>query len=1556
MNLLGSSLKLAQIAAGTALLAGDAALGAGRAIAGVVTDAATGAASTAHAAAEAVQDAAAGAPAALQTAVAITTEALGGHPVKRTSRLNSHHWIEVCGLSGPDADAIAAEVLAAVTAVDGVKHAEINRSVARVIVTTEPEGPAEDLAEVVLAAERRVRTAPCGERHRPLTLPGDDALLAARTIGAVAAAVGFGLSVTGRALHGPKVSELLSVVPTMAANVPQLRRQLEHRLGRDSTDLLLSLMEAATSALTASPASAAADAATRALLAAEAWDARLAWRRHEPRLAAYPPDGGFPDRGTLEWNYGPGERYSERIGEAGMAAATLIGAVTGNPTIAGTAALVTAAKPSRAAREAFGCAMTRGLTGRHDVVVVRPRALRHLDRLNAIVIDPRVLYTDKLTVTRVVGVANSGRAPAWEAVRTALDTDGLAAGWHKLSTIPGAGRAGKALVSPVRDPLASAVVTEARRTKPRVVSVADDGLRSLAQGFDRLYPVDGSIDEALASALAELKADGATVALITTPDMAMNQDADLTIGLERPDWRPPWGADVFVPDLLSVWRILHSLPTARAVTARGIRLSVSATTLGALMLIPSVPGSGPESVNVGVVGALWSGFTAGSKVFNDPPPEPEVAHDWHAMPADEVQRLLPRPPDEIPDETTGLADLLALRVLARAGSWAWHLTRDFVGEMRTDLSDPITPLLATGAVASALLGSPLDAALVGGVLLANAALSAEQQLHAERILRRLMAVEEPLARRRTGPLDQHGHEKVSARRLRPGDIIEVHADEVVPADARLIEATNVEVDESTLTGESLPVPKQTDPTPGAALAERACMLYAGSTLVAGTAVAVVTAVGSRTEMRRALAMAPEKSREIGLQRQLSRVTKRALPFSMGGGTLVGLLSVARGTPLREAVSSAVALAVAAVPEGLPLVATLAQLASARRLTGESVLVRNAQSIEALARLQVVCFDKTGTLSENRLRVKAVSPVDGFTEDQVLDSALSTIFVQPGHRAHHATDDAIRRAVHGEENAADTTAIKRDAFLPFQAGRPFAAAIVGHRLTIKGAPEVLASALTRANGPVVAAIDDMAAKGLRVIAVAERQLTPEQAAAAAADAAAFEALCRSELTPIGLLGLADTPRASARQVLEGLTDRGIGVRLITGDHPVTAMVIAGELGLDVTAEQVMTGTEWEHLSADERADAVCSRLVYARMSPEHKIDVVQTLERIGMVTAMVGDGANDAAAIRAASVGVGVAARGSDPARTAADVVLLDGRIEALLPALDEGKQLWRRVQSAVSLLLGGNTGEIAFALLTSLLTGRSALNARQMLLVNMLTDALPAAALAVSRQTDTTGQVDLDEAAMWRAIGVRGAATTAGAGAAWMMARVTGTPQRASTVALIGLVSTQLAQTLVDSRSPLVVVTALGSFMTLAGIVSVPVVSQAFGCTPVGPLGWGQALSATAVATLLSATAPGLLSRATGAVRDRVAAMVDDEQAAQSGAVARKTAAEKAAPAKKAAVTKTTAKKTPARKASAKNTAVTKTTGKKAAVTMTTGAQKTPAKNPPARKSAVKKAGGSPAS
>jgi magnesium-transporting ATPase (P-type) len=263
------------------------------------------------------------------------------------------------------------------------------------------------------------------------------------------------------------------------------------------------------------------------------------------------------------------------------------------------------------------------------------------------------------------------------------------------------------------------------------------------------------------------------------------------------------------------------------------------------------------------------------------------------------------------------------------------------------------------------------------------------------------------------------------------------------------------------------------------------------------------------------------------------------------------------------------------------------------------------------------------------------------------------------------------------------------------------------------------------------------------------------------------------------------------------------------------------------------------------------MVFARMSPEQKVQVVETLERLGMVCAMVGDGANDAAAIRTATVGIGVAARGSDPARTAADVMLLDGRISSLLDALDEGRQLWRRVQAAVSILLGGNAGEVAFAVVGTALTGRAPLNTRQLLLVNMLTDALPAAALAVAPPGGRSrfGARGPDQAALWRTVLVRGTTTASAATAAWVFGRVSGRRARASTIALIALVAAQLGQTLIDSRSPLVVGTAAGSLLALAVVISTPGLSHLLGNTPLGPVGWAQALSCAAVATAVAAVA-----------------------------------------------------------------------------------------------------------
>ena len=217
------------------------------------------------------------------------------------------------------------------------------------------------------------------------------------------------------------------------------------------------------------------------------------------------------------------------------------------------------------------------------------------------------------------------------------------------------------------------MLTEARRSKPRVYSLDDDGLRSLAQGFDQLYPTaDGSIDHAVAAAVAELKAAGNTVALLTTSDMRAAHRSDVTIGLLRPGHSPPWAADVIAKDLTGAWRVLHALPAARAATDNAVRLSASASAIGALMLIPGVPGRSSASVNVGMVASLWFGYRAAVKTLRDPLPEPETSHDWHALPVAEVQRLLPRPTDEDREETAAWwQQLPPVRALHDASVASW---------------------------------------------------------------------------------------------------------------------------------------------------------------------------------------------------------------------------------------------------------------------------------------------------------------------------------------------------------------------------------------------------------------------------------------------------------------------------------------------------------------------------------------------------------------------------------------------------------------------------------------------------------------------------------------------------------------------------------------------------------------------------------------------------------------------------------------------------------------------------------------------------------------------
>ncbi|HEY2429583.1 MAG TPA: HAD-IC family P-type ATPase, partial [Acidimicrobiales bacterium] len=663
--------------------------------------------------------------------------------------------------------------------------------------------------------------------------------------------------------------------------------------------------------------------------------------------------------------------------------------------------------------------------------------------------------------------------------------------------------------------------------------------------------------------------------------------------------------------------------------------------------------------------------------------------------------------------------------------------------------------------------------------------------------------------------------------------------------------------------------------------------YGDTSVAAGEAVAVVVAVGRATEAGQA--MVGEQLRAAGVEGRLTDLTRRAIPVSLGAGAAVVAAGLVRGRPVPESLASGVSLAVAAVPEGLPLVATMAQLSSAGRLARQGALVRNHRAIEALGRVDVLCTDKTGTLTVGRLAVRAVSDLDvdadldgaGPSHRRVLRAAVrATPAPEEGRRLAHPTDAAIVAAAAeaGVGEADGNGGWTRIDELPFEPAQGFHATIgrSGRRrvVSVKGAPEVVLprcdrvavpgrSGRSEALSPAVLAtvdahIERLARRGLRVLAVAEGAPPPGSPRQVEDEAV-------TGLTLLGLVAIADPVRREAASAVRGLQGAGVRVCMVTGDHPSTAEGIAAELGI-LNGHRVMGGAELATLDDAELDRSIEEVSVFARVTPADKVRIVQSLQRVGRVVAMTGDGANDAPAIRLADVGVAMGSRSTPAARQAADVIVTNDDIETIIAAIVEGRALWGSVRDALAILLGGNLGEIAFTLTGAVLSGSAPLNTRQLLLVNLLTDVAPALAIAtrppVRRRSEELLVEGPDRSLgrpLERAIVERAAITALGASISWLPARLTGGPRRASTVALASLVGTQLAQTVTSGGAhPVVLLAGLGSAAVLVGIVQTPVLSRLFGCVPLDPLAWMQVGAGVGTATAVSLVRPvaaGVVSR-----------------------------------------------------------------------------------------------------
>lgn len=1051
------------------------------------------------------------------------------------------------------------------------------------------------------------------------------------------------------------------------------------------------------------------------------------------------------------------------------------------------------------------------------------------------------------------------------------------------------------------DPWCEVVLDAARQARLNVVMTEDPALSDLGGLADRV--VEG--ERPWAEVVRELRERGDTVITVARPTSLHDTDVlagllggDVAVALTDRDGAVVWGADLLAAHgLTDVWRLLTAVPAARAVGRRSQTLARSGAVLSGLLVAVGesrkpkgspIPGLRHAPVDVAAAAALLSGAHAAFRVGTAPPPQPRPRIAWHALEIEEVHERLAREIAARPtavERTTGRVRGLAeaagrhpvLGTVSAPARWAVQLGRAVRGE----LDDPLTPVLAVGSAASAILGSAVDALLVVGALDLNATIGGVQRLRAERALSGLLAEQKqkarlsrPAQRPREEPPEETGDEPpeelrgeqeaqapheariVDATELRPGDVIELTADDVVPADARLLWEDGLEVDESALTGESLPVDKHTGPTPHAAVADRLSMVFEGTTVVAGHAQAVVVHTGDRTEAARAVHLAARKPPAGGVQARLQEITRKALPLTLAGGAAVTGLSLLRGAPIRRAVSGGVAVAVAAVPEGLPLVATVAQLAAARRLSRRGVLVRTPRTLEALGRMDTLCFDKTGTLTENRLRLVRVADARGTVRKAADSRSAETVRVAARacprvngdgeEKPAHATDEAVLDAAGPDPDWVQTEG------RPFETGRGYAAA-VGHSadgarvLVVKGAPETVLPACADLPSEASAAAHALTGEALRVLAVGHRPLEPGEDDADALD----QALEGLRFT--GLLALSDVPRENSRALVQELRQTGVRPVMLTGDHPQTARAIALELGWPADTA-VVTGDELADADRSRRARILRDADVVARVAPEQKLLVIEALRDAGRVVGMVGDGANDAAAIRAADIGVGIKARGSAAARNAADIVLTYGDLAVLTDAVAEGRALWRCVADAIAILIGGNAGEVSFGILGTLLAGAAPLSTRQMLLVNLFTDLFPAMAVAVTPHEEGREEVQAasDEQLVTSLLGRplirqirhRALTTCLGATTAWLIGRFTpGTARRSTTMALCAVVGTQLAQTLADRRdSPLVRFTALGSAAALVAVVQIPAVSHLFGCTPLGPLAWAGVVAAIALA------------------------------------------------------------------------------------------------------------------
>ena len=702
------------------------------------------------------------------------------------------------------------------------------------------------------------------------------------------------------------------------------------------------------------------------------------------------------------------------------------------------------------------------------------------------------------------------------------------------------------------------------------------------------------------------------------------------------------------------------------------------------------------------------------------------------------------------DETRGLTDEQVKTLRAEHGenrlqekkkkTMFWR----FIDQFR----DAMILILIAAAIISFVVaiteGNPkefFEPLLILFIVILNAVMSVMQESKAEKALDALKSLSAPHARVIRG-----GEERiVDAAELVPGDIIKVEAGDFIPADARLLQSVSLKSEESALTGESVPSEKDAAAVVAedAPLGDRSNMIFSGCSVTYGTAVAVVTATGMKTEMGKiADLLDNETEGQTPLQKKLAQLGKYLGIVALAACAVIFVVGLANGIPVLEIFMTAVSLAVSAIPEGLPAIVTIVLSIGVQKMVKRNALIRRLPAVETLGSASIICSDKTGTLTQNRMTLVRAYLDDGTTEDISSENSASirnllkygalccdgsVTFDADGKETHigDPTETAIILAAH--KNGMPKDKINADhprkAALPFDSDRKLMSTVNEidgkHIVIVKGAFDMMLSRCVKGNMEAAREMcETMSRDALRVLAIGYKEIAeiPENPTSETLE---------NGLTFLGLVGMIDPPRPECKVAVATCRTAGIKPVMITGDHVVTAAAIAKELGIMEEGDDAITGVQLDAMT-DEELDARVEKIsVYARVSPENKIRIVKAWQRRGQVVSMTGDGVNDAPALKAADIGCAMGITGTDVAKGAADMTLTDDNFATIVEAVREGRGIYANIRRVIEFLLGTNIGEVITVFLSMILWHKTPRLSMQLLWINLVTDSLPAIALGM---------------------------------------------------------------------------------------------------------------------------------------------------------------------------------------------------------------------------------------